>query len=29
VGALGAAIAQNPTEKLESEVDGLENVEVE
>lgn len=29
LGALGSAIAQNPSEKLESEVEGLENVEVE
>jgi hypothetical protein len=29
IGALGAAVAQNPSEKLESEVEGLENVDVE
>lgn len=29
IGALGSAVAQNPSEKLESDIDGLENVNVE
>lgn len=29
IGALGSAVAQNPSEKLESDVEGLENVDVE
>jgi hypothetical protein len=29
IGALGSAIVQNPTEKLENQVEGLENTELE
>lgn len=29
IGALGSAVLQNPTEKLEQDVDGLENAEIE
>lgn len=29
IGALGSAVAQNPTDELDQDVDGLENVEID